>query len=365
MNKRILVTGMNKAQCTRNYFLSQQLKVVPSHYSLIRCLEDMGWEVDQREVSLGEDLSSYDEMIFYIHSPQAYAQCLYTGLYALSQRPNAIIAFDDWQINQIYTSLRRFEKEITDRIEDPYREFLLDLQMTKNPPDELKKYESNYLEALRVLNSRSNRLLVSAFAGGDLGLLNLNWTNDWRVFAYNPNPYHLNRKPENNFESGSLSLFETFVNPEDKKREWNFASLVQNKTKSWLKKQDPKWEINFYGSRRGQHKSERLTEDQMCKVFSEQWGCLMPGYFNSGSGWWRARPLQVADAGSILVGEPRELEVFYQDKNLSNVTARNIESLDLEGLKNFAKMQREALYDVHPLDKAVQRREIEAILSCQ
>ena len=47
---KILVTGMNKNQVTENFYLRQQLKVVPSHYSLLRCLSDMGHEVEQRFV---------------------------------------------------------------------------------------------------------------------------------------------------------------------------------------------------------------------------------------------------------------------------------------------------------------------------
>ena len=57
---KILVTGMNKNQVTENFYLRQQLKVVPSHYSLLRCLRDMGHEVEQRIVKVGEDLSEYD-----------------------------------------------------------------------------------------------------------------------------------------------------------------------------------------------------------------------------------------------------------------------------------------------------------------
>ena len=42
---KILVTGMNKNQVTENFYLKQQLRVVPSHYSLLRCLRDMGHTV--------------------------------------------------------------------------------------------------------------------------------------------------------------------------------------------------------------------------------------------------------------------------------------------------------------------------------
>ena len=63
---KILVTGMNKNQVTENFYLRQQLKVVPSHYSLLRCLRDMGHEVEQRIVKVGEDLSEYDRVICFL-----------------------------------------------------------------------------------------------------------------------------------------------------------------------------------------------------------------------------------------------------------------------------------------------------------
>lgn len=358
--KKILITGMNKAQTTKDFFLSQQLKVVPSHYSVIRCLEDLGYYVEHREVALGEDLSQWDDVIFYMHSPQGFCQRLYQGLYALSQRPDAVIAFDDWQIDSIYAGIEGFRDDCKEGGEKAFREYLLSLQADKLTLQDVTPYLNNYIEACEVILAKKNRLLVSAFAGGDLGLLKLGWQED-RVFRFNPNPFHLNRTPENNFGAGVVSFFTTEVNPADKKREWNFASLVQNRTKKWLKNERvEKWPVSFYGQKNGEEKNTRLTEDEMCRVFSEQWGCLMPGYFHSGSGWWRARPLQVADAGSILVCDDKEGAVFGDA--YVGVRAGDVEDMDLSQLVALAKRQKESLYDKHPLDKNVTRQEITAIL---
>ena len=66
---------------------------------------------------------------------------------------------------------------------------------------------------------------------------------------------------------------------------FNFASLVQSSTKRWLKNQKiSSWTLEFFGSR-SDKEQRRLTESEMCKVFAEQWACLMPGYPHSGSGW--------------------------------------------------------------------------------
>lgn len=358
--KKILVTGMNSLQTKENGFLKQQLKVAPSHYSLLAILRDLGYEVEQRQIELGEDLSQYDEVVFYVHTPQTFCQNLYTGLYALSAYPDAIIAFDDWQVDQITKGLQSFLEALEANDGSAYRAYTLEMQNLKVSREEFEKYNSNYIDACKRILSKQNRLLISAFAGGDLDLLKLGW-NPARVFTFNPNPYHYNRTPENDFLSGTASLFGSYVLPEDKQEAWNFASLAQKKTAKWLKNQHIKWPVHMYGERG----VARLTEDQMCKTYATHWGCLMPGYHTSGSGWWRARPLQVADAGSILIGEPKELYVYYRDNMLSSLKASDIEVMDVQQRTAIAKAQRDALYDVHPLTKQIAQMELIEVLEAR
>lgn len=360
---KILITGMNKLQCTKDFFLSQQLKVIPSHYSLYKSLEDMDYEVEQRPVSLGEDLSEYAEVIVYIHSIQAFCQFIWSGLYAISARPNCIIAFDDWQFDQIISAIKGYLEGFDTDPEKNYRDYLFDLWQGAEDKDTVKKYQENFKEACAIILAGENRLLMSAFAGGDLSLMRLKWNKD-KVFTFNPNPYHLNRKFENNYGAGdgTQSFFDDRTTSESKKKMWNFASLVQLKTRKWVDSQNVNWDIQYFGSKRGKFKCERKTEPEMCKVFEEQWGCLMPGYFNSGSGWWRARPLQVADAGSILIGEPIEMEVYYKDSYLSNLKASDIEAMDLDQLISTAAAQKEAIYSNHPIDKSIQQDELKRVI---
>ena len=364
--KKILITGMNAAQCKKDYFLKQELQVVPSQYALFRCLEDMGYEVEQRAVDLGEDLSGYDDVIVYMHSIQSFCQRLFSGLYAIAARPDCILAFDDWQIDQIYDSFSQYLLNLNESQEKSYREYLLNLYQGKEPLEEIKKYHDHYKAACELALQKKNRLLVSAFDRGDLSLLKLGWNPD-RVYRFNPNPYHLNRNASNNYGEEAVGLgvlMDEVATPENKISVWNFASLVQRKTQKWLKMQNPQewvWPINFYGARRGTEvKQERLTEADMCRVYNKQWGCLMPGYFHSGSGWWRARPLQVTDAGSILVCEDKEGKV-YGDAYVG-VRAKDVEQMDLTQLIKLAKDQRDCLYDNHPLDKSITRNEISEVL---
>lgn len=364
--KKILITGMNTLQTKRDHYLKQQLQVVPSHNSLIACLEDMGWEVDQRAVELGEDISHYDEVIVYIHSPAGFCQRLWHGLYAISARSDCIISFDDWQFDSIYNNIIKYGEALEDKNYDSaFRDYLLNMNNGDETREELEKWVPAYLEAIKILKNRNNRMLISAFDGGDLSRLNLDWDVS-KVVRYNPNPYHINRTPDNNFyREGELSF------PSGKRKEWNFASLVQGKTRKWLDKQNKdswQWPIHYYGAARGQYKSPRLKEGDMCAEFLSQWGILMPGYFHTdgdqiASGWWRARYLQVADVRSILVGEPSELMVIYNNKDAASIKASDVENMSDKELMDFAKLQRSCMYDTHPLDKKIQRDEIDILFN--
>lgn len=364
--KKILITGMNTLQCNMDFYLKQQLQVVPSHYSLVRCLRDMGWEVEQRPVALGEDLSHYDEVVVYIHSIQAFCQYIWSGLYAISARPNCIIAFDDWQFTQIYGAIQTYHDKLVEGDPGVFRDYLIDLWAGKEDKETIEKYRQAYIDGCKVVIEKKNRLLVSAFSGGDMSLLNLGWDQK-DIYAYNPNPYHLNRCAENGYGTGvpTTTLSSFFEDEISKEFRWNFASLVQEKTRKWLKLQNPEkwsWPIEYFGAKRGKYKSERKTEPEMVKVFERQWGCLMPGYFHAGSGWWRARPLQVADIGSIIIGDIPEMMVYYKDEALAKLRVADIEAMDVTQLKQTAAAQREAIYANHPLDKMVQQAELKRIL---
>ncbi len=361
---KILITGMNKNQCTEDFYLRQQLKVIPSHYSLIRCLRDMGHTVDQKVVELDEDISSYDRVIVFLAGPrQLVAVTFYKGLAAVAKaRPDQLIlAFDDWQTKGIFDGIAVCK--------DPtklFAEFILGVNSVKL--EDVAEYQSTFDYGIDIITSKSAPVLLSCFSGGDPTLL-IDYPHD-KIFTYNPNPYHHNRVPGNRGDTPkvatALDAFlddddsKDFVSPDKKLRQFNFASLVQSKTKSWLKKQKVTWPVEFFGSKADGQR--RLTEGEMVKVYAEQWGCLMPGYDHAGSGWWRARPLQVADAGSILIGDPKEMIIYYGDEKLANLKAGDIENLTTDQLATIAAAQKKLLYKRHPLDKMVQQAELKRAL---
>lgn len=342
-SKTILITGMNKNQTTRDYFKRQQLKVVPCQYALIRCLEDMGWTVSQDVFSLNWSTIT-DETIVYLAKPQQLiASNIYDGLNAIACTPDCILGFDDWQIDDILQSLEKCQGN-----ENLYTDFIL--KNHNRTRESITDFERDlHQKALAIIASRKNRILVPAFAGGDLSKI-INWPAEL-IFSFNPNPYHLNRVPDFGIEG-----------PPEKRRSFNFASLVQSKTKKWINAQKTSWPIHYYGSKADSQ--DRKTEDQMVNIFAEDWGCLMPGYYHAGSGWWRARPLQVAMAGSILIGDREELKVLYGEvPELDVMTkASNIEAFSDQELEEFAKMQHDYLMAKHPLNKEVTKAELEKCL---
>lgn len=386
---KILITGFNKNQCTRKFYLRQQLKVVPSHYSLYNCLVDMGHEVEQRMVTLGEDLSGYDEVIVFIAGPrQLVATTIYEGLWAISQKPNCILAFDDWQVPDLFKGVAKAAEG-----NELFAQFILDVN--KKTFAELEEYEEAFRAAIKVITDKQNRMLISAFRTEHLGesekygphLLfdKIDYPRD-KLFVYNPNPYHRNRHWEDaghegaedaSFKKSPLAMNDDSTPRPLKEMRFNFASLVQSKTQKWLKKQgytgNPKndeegdiggWPVDLYGSKAETQK--RLTEDEMVKVLTRDWGCLMPGYEHAGSGWWRARPLQCADAGSILIGEEKELRVYYgKDYPYYGLTAKDLTTASIEDLIDIAKAQCEHLYKAHPLEKSIQRAELQAVLDAK
>jgi hypothetical protein len=387
---KILITGFNKNQCKRQFYLfNSQLKVVPSHYSLFNCLRDMGYAVEQRQVVLGEDLSQYDEVIVFIAGPrQLVATAVYEGLWAISQRPDCILAFDDWQVPDLFKGVAKCStpKEL-------FADFILGVN--NKTIEQVQPYEAQLLSAVATISAKQNRMLISAFStahldgsfGPHLLFDKIEYPAE-RMFVFNPNPYHRNRKWDDWGHDGAENP--DYVAPEKKDalleypflnevtpmkvKRFNFASLVQSKTQKWLKKQgytgNPKndeegeingWHVDLYGSKADSQK--RLTEDQMCTVITRDWGCLMPGYDHAGSGWWRARPLQCADAGSILIGDPKEMAVYYgADFEYLHLKASDLPEMTDDELAFIAAEQKRALYEHHPLDKKIQQAELQAIL---
>ena len=352
---KILVTGMNNLQCVENYYLRQELNVVPTQYALLAALRDMGHIVEQRYVTIGEDLKEYDKVICFIHNPAGFAGFVYNGLWAIHVRPDCILSIDDWQADSIFAGVTTLTPDTLFR---PYIK-----EHHTNIPDNIEAYSSQLLNGIDIVKNMQNKMLIAGFLGGDISLMLPQYPKEL-LMTYHLNPYHLNRKPENNFTGYDDEFYmdDSVISSDKKKMEWTFVSLMQSKTRKYLKSLDMsgKWEINYFGAARGEFKSTRLKEPEMCGAYQKNWGCLVPKYYHAGSGFWRPRVFQVADANSILMAHYDEGKL-YSDAHVS-YNVKDIENMDLSQLINVAKLQKEGLYDSQPLDKSITRKQLKAAL---
>jgi len=341
--KKILVTGFTRAACTRNFHEKSQIGLCTAHYSFVQALEDMGWEVDQRPVTAGENLSSYDKVVVFLMHVSPYNTYMYGALWAISQRTDAYLAIEDWQSPK---NINNWSKDIDKVLESITNDYYVNNVVAEK---ELKpEWKSAFRDALSIIVSGTRPITLPAHLGGDFKMLFTNWEPS-QIHSWYAPAYTLHRDL-------GISLYE-----EPKKRVFNFAGLIQSETEKWFYKvtKDATWQIMQYGSKSKNQK--RLTELEMVSVFKDHWGILMAGYWHAGSGWWRARPQQTADVGSILICEDKEGAIFGEP--YIGLTCSKLEAMSDGELEKLALNQKEAYYTSQPMDKSITRKQIEDYFS--
>ena len=108
---KILVTGMTQLHAIEDFYLRQQLKVVPSELALVRLLREAGHEVVQQPVSWGEDLDEYERIITYICGCDSFSTMYTDGALWTLKREDTLLAFDDWQTDR---TLQDFGRKVSD-----------------------------------------------------------------------------------------------------------------------------------------------------------------------------------------------------------------------------------------------------------
>lgn len=340
----ILVTGFTRAACTPNFHDNSQIGLCTAHYSFVECMRDMGHTVEQRPVTAGEDLSGYDKVVVFLMHVSPYNTYMYGALWAIGQRPDALLAIEDWQSPKNINAWRKDVDKILASITNDY--------YINNVVAE-KRLESAWMptfkEALTTIASGTRPVTLPAHLGGDYKMLFPDWESD-KIFSWFAPAYTLHRVPE-------TSLFD-----DPKERILNFAGLIQSETERWFNRvtDGATWPVKQYGSR--SKKQTRLTEQEMVGVFKGHWGILMAGYWHAGSGWWRARPQQVADVGSIMICEDKEGAVFGEP--YVGLNCKILQEMSDTQLEDIAISQKEAYYNSQPMDKSITRNQIEEYLSC-
>ena len=335
----IFITGFTRAACTKDFHKSSSIGLCTAHYSLVKCLEDMGHTVDQRPVTAGEDVSRYDKVIVFLMHISPFNTYMYGALWTISQRSDVLLAIEDWQSPK---NINSWSRNVDGTLASITKDYYVDnvVYEKKLDPDWIPAFK----DAMETIVSGQRPITLPAHLGGDFKMLFPEWNVD-QIHSWYAPAFTLHRK-------AGVTLFD-----EPKQRVFNFAGLIQSETEKWFNRvtEGVTWEIKQYGSKKKQQK--RLSEQEMVSTFNDHWGILMAGYWHAGSGWWRARPQQTADVGSILICEDKEGALFGDP--YVGLTCKILEDMDESQLEKLAKDQHDSYYDHQPMDKYITIKQVE------
>lgn len=316
--KKILITGINTTQAVAS--TKSRLGLINGSYALRDAVVRAGWEVDQRKLVPGEDLSKYDLGLVFLSPIGGFTSGFILGaFYALDhffRRGRLIVALDDWQSANIVNSIRY---QLRDPKKNLIRNFWQDWEAWA-------KYHDQTVAGMRVASDDDKKwpfpLMAPTFgAKGDLTDLHI--PRPLRQLAFDPSEHFDN-------------CYETI--PLAKSKKWIYSSLV-NRTK-WLSGTPLKWQVDAFGNKASGHPKVKEIE-LINKYYAESWGVLSPPTGHKSGLWWRSRYQFAAEAGATLAGDPRETQFIGPAYRNS---PQEIEQMSEAELKKLINEQREQYY---------------------
>ena len=295
---KILVSGATGIQVGREPIMNY----VSFHPLFVKILRELGHEVDNRPVVIGEDLSKYDRLVI-ASAPIASmgARWTYSALWAMSWWDRVPVGslIDDWDARPIGSSIRIAASGAWNRL---FR--TLETEMVPRFDKEWVEEEENQAvlkKTVRRLRRDYPQTIAPFFKWGD---------NPAAIFGSAPLPFReiaaVDPSPiQTNFTIEPVA-------DSEKKRQWIMATL-----RDWSWWYDPlklEWPIINFGHLKS--KQPRIDESQVVKQYAESWGVLVPKYPHAGHGWWRTRVVFAALAGAISMADRRD---FIADKEDSRI----------------------------------------------
>jgi len=326
---RILITGITALHCKEDYYLQQQLRVVPSELALVRILRELGHTVEQRLVRWGEDLDSYDRIITYVCGTDSFVAGYTSGALWTLKREDTLLAFDDWQTD-------RTIQDGTFKSDAKWKEaFVKQMGGLEHLREELDELHHDWCKDRHVLspmfsNGNMDKLFTKTRKKKGEWLDSQNIT----IHGYDPNPWLPGRVPENQVDAA------------DRKMEWIVAGLNQT-SRSYMKKWKPTLPVIELGGKGAN--GIRMAEPDAIEWFGNYWLHGMPGYSHAGSGWWRSRPSQLAGHGVITYCDPKEGAVYGPSWVIKDPIA--LENLSQKELADLGRQQAEEFFLRHPIDE--------------
>ncbi len=326
---KILITGLTPLQCKEDYYLEQQLKVVPSEQALTRILRELGHEVEQRAVQWGEDLDGYDKVITFLCGTDSFVVRHIAGaLWTLYNRPDGGVALDDYQCSR---TLRDGNQRPHAKWKDTFK------QLTNLDVSNRELFDSVHFDWMK-----NKKVLIPAFYGGDHNKLftkakrrHGEWFTEQnlQIFGYYPDPWLEARGPV-----GEI--------PSEKDLEWVVAGLSKE-NRAAASKWNPTLPVIELGGK-GEN-GVRMVEPEAIEWFSTKWLHCIPSYDHKGSGWWRSRPVQLANAGVVSYCHPEEAVLYGPSWVIDDPL--ELEALSATELQELAIKQSNDFFVHQPQDK--------------
>ena len=331
---KILITGQTSLDCFENYYLKQQLRVIPGVVALVNGLRELGHEVEQRPVTWGENLSQYDKIVTFLSPTDTFCAGYTDGALWTLTRDDTLCAISDWQTDRTYLDPMKKEAKWKDA-------FVSQLNGVTDR-DAVDELHDQWL--------CGRKILLTAFEGGDLSLVFSKASvktaaanricEGYQLFGYDPNPLLPLRRPKTTFDN--------------KERRWIIAGLSEANRKSW-KKLKPTLPVIEVG-KRGPGGC-RMPEDEIVDFFAQSWYHWLPGYSHAGSGWWRAKFQQLSDCLVVSVcANPKEGAIFGPSWVIENPL--ELETMSDSELHNLSVRQRLEFVERHPTDEIGKARSL-------
>jgi DNA (cytosine-5)-methyltransferase 1 len=332
---RFLVTGCTPIQVGSE---RTELKIITSTRAMVAALTELGFNVEWRGITPGEDLEGYAGCLVYLQKFNSIACSYYPGaMWTVLKRPDAILGMDDWQTHTIKAGFDTFARSR----ERAFRLHGEDLE------ESVKDVLFEGLQRYAALERWPHPTIVPTFEGGDTSLLRV----PAELVPIDPTAF-TPRYPHE---------------PAERERAWVQASLLLKDPPSTT------WPVTYFGNlgtgKGGAGRSAvrepqpRVPEPELMKVYAKHWGILSPPHDHPGSGWWRVRYLMAADAGCVLSAHPDEARILGEPyvwaSNLKYVEAASDYELEL------AAAQQAACLADHALPRDVVLERLREVLSAQ
>lgn len=299
---KILATGNTAMAIDSN----KRMNVYLSNLNLgIEGLRRLGHDVDHRPVRIGEDFAEYDRVIVYLIPITSFvATYVYGSLWALSQRPDAIIGVTDLEVRDLCNSFKvvaRDEERLWRRITQGkgFRAIGAD---TKILTEHRKRGHYKQEIARLIQECASGHLpfpvVAPIFAWGDVNKLLVDCAD---LRCYDPSKL---------VDMKWIREGRNVASPRTRKKQWVFGGLIKSpKTLERLGLADPEdedadgWPVQMFGPGTP---NGFVTEDKLMDAYAESWGVTGRTYSARGCGWWRIRWIEAYGLKNVVAMDERE-----------------------------------------------------------